>query len=390
MIRSWLLVLPPLWSLVLAFLLFTGMQGFYLRTEARYHLPYYSLEYEGTRLSLILPCFAAMLYVGYRMRATHPAFRFEYYEWLCRTPWTSRKPLPLGPIYLVWQDALILALAVAWHWPRLQMQSLIVVQWFLGCYLIALGVMHYLTGRKVWAYVIGFGVGVMALSSLNLPVFAAAAAVTYALVWLGLRDSLAGYPWENCKNLLGMLGVSRNAVAAPETLGWPYERLSPKSADVIPFSKLDTLLQGLLAGWWFYVGNLALYSFARKGEDARILTDFLCVPFLVFGALARLAIYCFSYLPPISLFGRLVLGRWIIPGYDRVFIPSLMAFPIAAAAWWLPSWTSSDPLIVSSIAVTVAWWIYFGMGPSLKTWRLTGKHRIMDGTLVLKEMVRAG
>src|SRR5436190_19696300 len=69
-------------------------------------------------LRKIMLCSAAGLYAAFRLLRFHPACYPGYAGWLKQTPWTPDRPLPLGPVHPVWQDAVILALigAVAnWH-----------------------------------------------------------------------------------------------------------------------------------------------------------------------------------------------------------------------------------------------------------------------------------
>src|SRR5262249_30265485 len=45
---------------------------------------------------------AAIAYGVYRVVAFHPFYRADYRAWLEWTPWSSRKPLPIGPVGWVW------------------------------------------------------------------------------------------------------------------------------------------------------------------------------------------------------------------------------------------------------------------------------------------------
>ena len=51
---------------------------------------------------------ASVLHGTIRVFAIHPIWNEGYQGWLESTPWFSRKPLPLGPVELVWEDGLIL------------------------------------------------------------------------------------------------------------------------------------------------------------------------------------------------------------------------------------------------------------------------------------------
>jgi hypothetical protein len=110
-----------------------------------------------------------------------------------------------------------------------------------------------------------------------------------------------------------------------------------------------------------------------KFEAAPIICTFLMLPSIG----GRLLIYLNGYAPPISFRGRIVTGRWIIPGYDQVFVAPLLAL---IAGSWLPKVLINRGFgFVEANTISLIW-VYFLiliLGPSLKTWRLTGNHRIM-------------
>src|SRR5437870_4619879 len=61
---------------------------------------------------------AAGCYALYRLWRFHPFCNRRYSAWLASSPWTPDKPLPLGPIYPVWQDAVVLGILTGvahWH-----------------------------------------------------------------------------------------------------------------------------------------------------------------------------------------------------------------------------------------------------------------------------------
>src|SRR5262249_12037823 len=98
--------------------------------------------------------------------------------------------------------------------------------------------------------------------------------------------------------------------------------------------------------------------------------------------ISRLSLYLSGYLPPISIWGRLTTGRWIIPGYDKVFVAPLLA--VGLAAWMSTEILNRnlDPRVYVPMVTFVFLAIFLGMGPSLKAWRLTGNHRIVEGKQV--------
>jgi hypothetical protein len=105
------------------------------------------------------------------------------------------------------------------------------------------------------------------------------------------------------------------------------------------------------------------------------------VAMAAFGAIAvRLVRYTQNYRSPISLWGRVFTLRWIIPGYDKVFVTPIAAAVLFALSFrlpnaWAPAIHISGPFLVAMIAMV----LLVGR-PSLDEWRHTGSHRIVPTT----------
>ena len=366
MIRWLRIVMPPPWTVLLAVFWYVGLDVFLLSAEWRLGLPYNSIV--ESKIFIGSMGFLVVGYAVYRVWAFHPALRPSYYFWLLATPWTSQKRLPFGPVHLVIQDVFVLAAVVGLCWPRCGIKSLVVLQVFLACYCLLLCNVLVYTGQRPWANVGAVGLGFMGLFALS-PLFYVAAAFTYAATLLGLRASLAHFPW---KDLPQFQKSQQNA-----SLGWPHDRLGPGFPNDFSFLLGSPTLNGLLVGWWVFV---ALYHINPQDfEDAGAL--FMCSSFLVIPIFARIGFYCDGYLPPLSLRGRVALGRLIIPSYDQVFVAPLLALLVLVALCLLSVWRAIPAFFSIPLEVTLTWWILFGMGPSLTTWRLTGNHRIVKGLM---------
>lgn len=382
MIRWLRVVWPPWWTLIAAGLFYAVVEGTLLGAEFTLKQPPFSMHDKQTqRMVAALLGFYAFLYAAYRVGAFHPALRAGYYQWLCGTPWSSRHRLPLGPLHLVSQDMLLLAIAVAAAWPRLQLLALTVVAVFLFAYFLMLGVMHYGTGARHWAFAVGFGIGCMVLCLQDPLLFAIATAATYGTVYLGLRAALDRFPWDASfvqrmqLNTITGRNADGNGAGRRADVGWPFNRMGPACPDSRGPALRDTPLISALAGWWFFA---ITYQF-RMFPDAVASAYLVYYGCLVMGVIMRVAAYCDGYLPPLSLMGRIANGRWIIPGYDQVFVAPLLAILVGLAAWIVPFATGFDPLVTTPIAFDLTLWILLGMGPSLQAWRLTGSHRIVAG-----------
>jgi hypothetical protein len=399
MIRWLRVVLPPGWTFVLAGFIYLVMQ-FYARVlEWVSNVPFFSTSDQMTAPFMT---FLAMLYAFYRVVVFHPAMRPDYCDWLRGTPWTSQKPLPLGPIHLVWQDVVIVGVALAVVSPMVQWRFVQVIQTLLMAYVLALAMVDFLTGQRLWSYAMIFGVGAMMLFWPDPRLFFPIAAVSYGVAWLAVRESLARFPWEGSGTLEAFHRHVRVAFFAQKhlqvrALGWPHDQMGPRFSDLSIRSVAvglttwrDILLTGMLVGWFFYV-FLALIHIRRNPamgpESFRMaeLASYLFCSVFIIGV--RLCIYLESYRPPLSLLGRLIHLRIIIPGFDRVFVAPLLAIMVGVAASNLIVWTTINSMIIVPVSATLTWWILFGVGPSLQTWRLTGNHRIARG-IFQKDMVQ--
>ena len=79
-------------------------------------------------------------------------------------------------------------------------------------------------------------------------------------------------------------------------------------------------------------------------------------------------------LPPISLLGRVATRRWIIPGYDRVFVAPAIAMLLAAALPRLLIEVGVSPAAATFLATAAAVFAAIGIGPTLMNWGLTGNY----------------
>jgi hypothetical protein len=383
MIRWLRVVMPPGWVFVVAGLFYAVMEACVLVTEWYERRPFFSTP--GNAL-LLAGAYAAAAYGGYRVLAFHPAIRPRYFAWLSSTPWTGRKPLPLGPVHIVGQDVLLAVVVVALYWPRHRLASLYVLDAFLGAYLAALALTLVSTGHKAWGYAVAFGMSLMLLFCRDVPLALAAAAATYAIALIGLRRALAAFPWQDrLKELHRWLKLTTSGQgdvlrSVQESLGWPYARLGPQFSGRKKVSLTDTLLLGLVVGWWFRVMIVLVGSLTQEQLGNMSATEFAILIYsllVVAGVAGRICIYCFGYMPPLSLLGRLAHGRLIIPGYDCVFVAPLLVAVLAASSGYLRSWTGLDLDIILPANLAVNVWLLLGLGPGLDAWRLTGYHRIV-------------
>jgi hypothetical protein len=98
----------------------------------------------------------------------------------------------------------------------------------------------------------------------------------------------------------------------------------------------------------------------------------------MFAVLIRLLAYIGPYRPPISFWGRILTGRWIIPGYDYVFLAPLCTLLVALLGWRAALLAGPDHwgIVVYPLATAAVLIVALNMSPSLGQWSLTGHHRI--------------
>lgn len=321
-----------------------------------------------------------------RALAFHPVASQAYRQWLAATPWTGKKPLPLGPVHLVPQDVLLIGTAVFFAWLSGDAWSLFVPQAFMVIYLLLVGYTLFATGTWPWGYAVLFGVGLTVRFWHFIPASLGAALGAYLVAYLGLRRSFALFPWGNTwiAELDMALGTSKKTESG--AVGWPYSRLAPKyPGSETRFPLHHALMLSGLIGWGLYV-VASLFPRPASREDFLLLILGVVV---ILAPLFRLFTYANGYLPPISVLGRLATFRWIIPGYDQIVVAPLLAFMAGSALEVTGTLLGVDPLIGRPVAIAVILAMCLGLGPSLKTWRLTGNHRIAITTL-RAETVRVG
>jgi hypothetical protein len=90
----------------------------------------------------------------------------------------------------------------------------------------------------------------------------------------------------------------------------------------------------------------------------------------------RLSIYCGSCRPPISLAGRLATRRFVIPGYDQIFVAPLLVLLIGIAGPLILWHCEANDSLTAGITMFAMVAVTLGMGPTLGLWQLTGEHRI--------------
>jgi hypothetical protein len=356
-------------------------------------LPYWFIEAlggpppPGLWLTDYLLICAALAYGGLRVLASHPFYHAEYGAWLERTPWTSRKPLPLGPVHWTWRDGLIVGGLTALAWADSRVDPVRIAALALIAHAVFLIPSLFATRVAGLGYATAFALGLVVRFGMSRWEFLGAAAAASLLAHAGLRRSLARFPWPGKSERLEPWRQQLTTGAARESTacGWPHDQLRTDPANHPRVKTHHAVLGSALAGWWAF----AVAGLIVPMDRDIILLMILAVeaPALAFG---RFLIYRPGYAPPINLWGRLVTLRWIIPGYDQVYLGPLCTFLIpwpvlyASVRWGLPF------EIAAPVAAALTLFVALSCKPSLLRWRLTGRHRIVPTLQQRTEFVKVG
>jgi hypothetical protein len=387
-------VLPPPWAIgvaagvtSIAYVISRWLQ--YLIFKG-FDAPLTEQEWAGIRLHQFSLAFTALLYGMWRVTGFHPFFRPRYRDWLRTVAWDPSKPLPLGPPKLDAQDGVVLlvlaSLTGSWEWG-----------------LICAVVM--LAGWSAWLTAANYGAGLDGLALLGalsllplmlikfFPWLAVMSLPAYLIAAAGVAPSLRLFPWEEMPRWDALRGSSRSEQESQPSDAWPLVRLPHVGDVLIAMSLKHALMLATFVGAAIasFMLGIELDAATRGGTYERsfwgaMLAVRIASAILCFGRILTYAGLC---RPPINVAGRLATGRWIVPGYDQIFVAPLLTLLIGFAGpalFW--HWRASAPLAAGSLMFAIVA-ITLGMGPALATWHLTGHHRIVVRRLNAKRAAAA-
>jgi len=320
---------------------------------------------------------ASMCYGAFRAVAFSPVFRPGYRKWLGLTPWAAEMPLPLGPVHLVWQDLVVLALLgvlVARH-PGVHCLDLVLAS---GCCYAVLSIVSLLAvGQYRQAIALLFVSACTFMTDL-LPaastfpwVPAIVTGVCLAAGW-GVRGSLRGFPWQLEAHEERLSKWTGRAPADLLTVGWPYHSLRPHPSRPV-VSTTTGIVVSLMLAWWVFA-----ISVGRHVSDLDAAECWFAYRFaVVLLGIGRGCIYCFGHLPPISLWGRIRTGRLVVPEYDRVFVTPISILLVGHYFPKLVLFCGLPFPVAICLSVLVVVLLTLNLGPSLSHWRLTGAYRMV-------------
>lgn len=362
-------VAPPGWALaalVVCYLLCEGpvwyIQWKFGRVDMRSRV--------GPRILLA----GGLLLGAYRAIAFHPYFRPGYVRWLKGTPWTVSKPLPLGSLELVPEDALALGLLALLGTTLPDFTSLYIINMFLLGNICALILTFWKTGAPVHGYCALLFLGFIPQWWQRQWIDLALLTGIYLIVHEGLWHTLRKFPWQS-EGFLSDFGLV-NAPAGTDrnpSCGWSFDRFYRDIRMAKGINRIDALLCCMLGSWWVW----SVCSLIVDPRERAAAVGVIALAVICFAPSARWLIYIRGYQSPISVWGRVWTFRWIIPGYDQVYVGPICSFMGGVLLFWFL-------MRIRPIPVDVCWVIAGGAAaflaltspPSLRRWRLVGEHRI--------------
>jgi len=335
---------------------------------------------------------AAGLYGVLRVTTTHPQFDFEYLGWLSLTPWQPHKPLPKGPIHLVVQDVVLIGtiMLASAHGRTLPWEAVPLA--FSSAYALVLAVSLIAIDQRWLGYATLALIGLVVRLSYDSSLVALAAALALVGPWAYgcVSVTLKTFPWtgrasqwrDSLRRSFQVFATGHkqyfnqgvNFEHPQSEVQWPFNRLHARA--VPPLGREHRVAIAMLAGWWLYV----IFSIPRADEAVMAALGMVYPVGVIIAAGVRLVAYSAHHHPPISFWGRIFTGRWIIPGYDVVFLTPLAALLIGAATPSLLFFTLHlPPAVVLGFSVTTVLLVLTLGGPRLANWQLTAPARIVSG-----------
>jgi hypothetical protein len=319
---------------------------------------------EVGKIRMMLLVFASGFYGYYRVRAFHPFYNRQYWQWLCLTPWSIDKPLPRGPVHLIWADLITLGSLTVLAYSDFPFFAFAPAIAFFAVYLVSI----FLTfeGEQGCFVVLCLFLAPFAIYPFaNLYIALLVLILLYCICWFGLRQFLRDFPWNTKYWKVETVKELKEQAIKQNVIGWPFRYLN--IYEIPGISVFDALLWSLLLTWWLHVIQWVI---------AESFSLFWIGIIALFVVLIRTGAYACEYRPPISLMGRIFTGRLIIPRYDKIFIAPICTLLAGTIL----------PLVLRRLGLDTAWnfklcfflifFLSLSLPPTWNEWRFTGAYRV--------------
>jgi len=366
--RNWRQVLPPRRITIIlcaGYLLTYLVDLLFIRLDT-------SVPEEVGKMRMMFLVLASFFYGYYRVRAFHPLYSRQYWQWLCLTPWSIDKPLPSGPVHLIWADLITLVPLTVLAYCNFSNYVSVPVIAFLSSYVV-------LTCTMFETKQVSFNILCLFLAPFTIYPFAnlyiafLVLMLLYIICWAGLRQFLRGFPWNTKYWEADTVKELREQAIRLRIIGWPFRYLNVSGS--LEISVLAAFLLSLLLTWWVHVIRWAIDEPYHSG---------LLVIIALFVALVRAITYGGVHRPPISLLGRIFTGRLMIPRYDKIYVAPICILLAGTILPFSLGRLGFDQVWNFELCFFLIFFLALSLPPNLREWRLTGAHRISQHVQSLK------
>jgi len=345
-------------------------------------------------------CGMAVLLVALRRVHQFPPANPSYTQWLATTPWASHQRLPFGPWQPVIQDTIplgVLGVISAFHgvftfrlppdrvvslsasafspewWWLLCVAVLLPALVFFGVWVIA-GFCAVMPHWKRSAFVLLFVIGVVIHLGIRLglpeatAVAAVCAVVGFVLVYKKMQRMVRTLP--QVMNETQHVKIEGKMVPA-------FEMLSPRPYRNRVIRLLENTRPRALEFCLLLFVWLTLPPW--EGEFVLFAGAFACGL-----SLARVAVYAGRTSSHLGLLSRWHSRRFIVPQYDRVWLPSLAMVFVASVPVLLAITNMISPQLAGPLAVVLPILVGWICGPDYEQWSLTAPVEYLLRAAILK------
>ena len=385
--RPYLLMnLPGIYALILFIFAYGGLYLLDLHIQPSSPHPD-TLMLGGVRAIVI--CISAAVFGIWRILRFYPYPGAPYDKWLVLTPWRYGMQMPKGSVMLNITDILVVGTLCLAACLDAKIHPVVPAMIFLYFYIVT-AILSTFHGIPATTY---YGKKILILIIIPLA-FYPVASITNALISLGvcyllcyshLRDVLKAYPW----NQTVWLGneeefLARKSMNFTES-GWPYSVLAAERKKPFAVKKSfgRMIILNALIVWWMHsvVSSLAM----NIDENDFDVFPGLVVAFSIISVFGRLA-FLYRAAPPISFWGRIFNGYFIIPKYDRVFIAPLCVIALMYLSLCFMPESVQAAIWVTDGSVFLILCVAMGFPPSWSQWRNTGAFRMTRNKMQENQM----
>ncbi|MCC6699835.1 MAG: hypothetical protein IT365_29705 [Candidatus Hydrogenedentes bacterium] len=344
-------------------------------------------------------------YAYHRVFNYHPATLPGYRDWLLMTPYDSSQPLPLGPVLLDWRDLLFVVPFTPLTFTNSAFPWYSTLLGFVFAYLLAFVFVFMKVGRPVvaWAAMMGLAapialldrpwLALIVLTGLFLALFRF---ITDSYRPDALRKGIPRTPQgavrrtektsggsvttKETEDFLYRLTYSpeaeNNSISHRESkFGWPLAVLGPWTPIAPLQSRRAALAVSILIVTWVLAS--AHHVETLVNFDGGIYFHGAVAVVTAAAGIWRLLKYnCWRLQSPLSIMGRLLTRRTVIPGYDHVFVIPIATALLGALLPFGFALLGLSPYWSFVLTIGVCTYIVFAGRPSLRQWTLIGQYRL--------------